>query len=394
MITELDFGNENIVKIKVIGVGGGGNNVVNRMMEAGIGSAEFVAVNTDKQALHKTLADYRVQIGEKLTGGKGAGSDPEVGRKSMEESRSSITKLLEGTDMVFIAAGMGGGTGTGAAPIIADLAREQGILTVGIVTKPFSFEGTKRMKQAEQGIEELRSRVDSLIIIPNERLKLVSAEKISLATGFKIADEVLKQAVQSISDLINTAQLINLDFSDISTVMRDAGYAHIGVGRAAGKNKAEEAAKMAIQSPLLETTINNARGVIINVTGDSDMALEDVEIAANMVKVAVHHDATSIFGAAIDDTMNDEIRVIVIATGFEETKLEDGSFASKTLPLSTKQYTSSASNEPRVNVTPSQPAPPVAPVAHVHVEPTPIAPQPEPEEEDPFAQIFKIFNKK
>ncbi|MDR0248520.1 MAG: cell division protein FtsZ, partial [Oscillospiraceae bacterium] len=330
MAFEMDSGNESVVNIKVIGVGGGGNNVVNRMSEDGVKSAELVAVNTDRQALKKALATHKIQIGEKLTGGKGAGSDPEVGRKSMEESRPVVAKLLEGTDMVFISAGMGGGTGTGAAPIIADLAREAGVLTVGIVTKPFLFEGPRRMKHAEAGIEELRSRVDSLIIIPNERLKYVTAEKISFTTGFKIADEVLKQAVQSISDLINTAQLINLDFADISAVMRDAGYAHIGVGRAAGKNKAEEAAKMAIQSPLLETTINGAKGVIINITGDHDMAMEDVEIAANMIKTAVHHDCNIIFGATIDDSLSDEMRVIVIATGFDENKQIEDSYFPKT----------------------------------------------------------------
>ncbi len=367
---ELDNGTESVVSIKVVGIGGGGNNVVNRMMEAGVQSAEFVAVNTDKQALKKTLATHKVQIGEKLTGGKGAGSDPEIGRKSMEESRAMMSKLLEGTDMVFIAAGMGGGTGTGASPIVADIAREMGILTVGIVTKPFHFEGPHRMKQAEAGIEELRSRVDSLITIPNERLKLVSTEKISFATGFRIADDVLKQAVQSISDLINTAQLINLDFADVSAVMRDAGYAHIGVGRAAGKNKAEEASKMAIQSPLLETTINGARGVIINVTGDPELGLEDVEIAANMVKAAVHHDANIIFGAAIDESMEDEIRVIVIATGFEESKLEDGSFYSR----------SAGGQAAQGHEQPAEaPAPP---------------PKEEPVEEDPFESIFRIFNKK
>ncbi len=371
---ELDSGSESVVNIKVIGVGGGGNNVVNRMMEAGVHSAEFVAVNTDKQALKKTLATHKIQIGEKLTGGKGAGSDPEIGRKSMEESRSLITKLLEGTDMVFISAGMGGGTGTGASPIIADIAREQGILTIGIVTKPFHFEGPHRMRQAEAGIEELRARVDSLITIPNERLKLVSTEKISFATGFKIADDVLKQAVQSISDLINTTQLINLDFADVSAVMRDAGYAHIGVGRSAGKNKAEEASKMAIQSPLLETTINGAKGVIINVTGDPDLGLEDVEIAANMVKAAVHHDANIIFGAAIDESMEDEIRVIVIATGFDEARAEEPAGG----------YFSNAQAQAASSQTASAPA---------AAKTAPPPPKEEPEE-DPFESIFKIFNKK
>ena len=371
MAFEIDSGMESVVSIKVIGIGGGGNNVVNRMMEAGVTSAEMVAVNTDRQALLKARATHKLQIGEKQTGGKGAGSNPEVGRKSMEESRSMMQKLLDGTDMVFIAAGMGGGTGTGAAPIVADIARELGILTIGIVTKPFHFEGPHRMKQAEEGIEELRSRVDSLIIIPNERLKLVSSEKISFATGFKIADDVLKQAVQSISDLINTTQLINLDFADVSAIMRDAGFAHIGVGRAGGKSKAEEASRQAIQSPLLETTINGAKGVIINITGDAELALEDVELAANMVKTAVHHDANIIFGAAIDESLEDEIRVIVIATGFDEgIRSEDGAFFSKAQTGQPAQ----ASDQP-------------APDA-------PAAPKEEPVESDPFEQIFKIFNRR
>jgi cell division protein FtsZ len=393
MAFELDRGTESVVNIKVIGIGGGGNNVVNRMSEAGVTSAELVAVNTDKQALINTLATHKIQIGEKLTGGKGAGSDPEVGRRSMEESRSEVAKMLEGTDMVFISAGMGGGTGTGAAPIVADLAREAGVLTVGIVTKPFHFEGTRRMKQAEAGIEELRSRVDSLIIIPNERLKLISTEKISFATGFKIADEVLKQSVQSISDLINTAQIINLDFADICSVMRDAGYAHIGVGRASGKNKAEEAAKAAIHSPLLETTINGAKGVIINVTGDADLGMEDVDIAAEMVRNAVHHDANIIFGAALDDSMNDEIRVIIIATGFDEIGMADD-----TKPLFRQQSsglgqspTSAAANAPAVN----QPVIMDSVVEGALQEPEPEAPKEDPErEEDPFESIFRIFNKK
>lgn len=386
MAFELDSTAESVVNIKVIGIGGGGNNVVDRLMEAGVTSAEMVAVNTDKQALLKVRATHKFQIGEKQTGGKGAGSNPEIGRKSMEESRQEMAKMLESTDMVFISAGMGGGTGTGAAPIVADIAREMGILTIGIVTKPFHFEGPHRMRQAETGIEELRSRVDSLIIIPNERLKLVSTEKISFATGFKIADDVLKQAVQSISDLINSTQLINLDFADVSAIMRDAGFAHIGVGRAGGKSKAEDASRQAIQSPLLETTINGAKGVIINITGDQEMALEDVELSANLVKGAVHHDANIIFGAAIDESMEDEMRVIVIATGFDESGMgrEDGAASF---------FTSAAA----VNAAKTPPLPVTEPVAAANT-PEPLAPVPEPPkeepEEDPFESIFRIFNKK
>ena len=252
----LDSGPDTVVTIKVIGVGGGGNNVVNRMVKSGMKGVDFIAVNTDKQALTMSSATYKIQIGEKLTGGQGAGSDPEVGRKSAEESRSQISKALEDADMVFITAGMGGGTGTGAAPIVADIAKEMGILTVGVVTKPFKFEGRRRMMQAEKGIEELRTRVDSLVIIPNERLKYATDQKITFANAFEIADDVLRQAVQSISDLISNTGFINLDFADVTAVMQNAGMAHMGVGRAAGKNKAEEAAKMAISSPLLETSIN------------------------------------------------------------------------------------------------------------------------------------------
>ena len=314
----LDMGPDNVVNIKVIGVGGGGNNVVNRMVRTGTKGVEFIAVNTDKQALSISAATQKIQIGEKLTNGQGAGSDPEVGRKSAEENRTQISKALEEADMVFITAGMGGGTGTGAAPIVADIAKELGVLTVGVVTKPFRFEGMRRMKQAEGGIAELRNKVDSLVIIPNERLKLATDQKITMVNAFEIADDVLQQAVQSISDLIKNTGFINLDFADVSAVMKDAGRAHMGVGRAAGKNKAEEAARMAISSPLLETSINGARGVLINVTGSMDIGLEEVETAANLVQEAAHPDCNIIFGAAFDETLEDEIRVTVIATGFDE----------------------------------------------------------------------------
>ena len=318
----LETGPENVVSIKVVGVGGGGNNVVNRMVRSGAQGVDFVAVNTDKQALNASSANYKIQIGEKLTGSKGAGSNPEVGRKAAEESRNQMAKALESTDMVFITAGMGGGTGTGAAPVVAEIAREAGVLTVGVVTKPFGFEGRKRMAQAEQGIEELRSKVDSLVIIPNERLKYATDQKITFANAFAIADDVLRQAVQSISDLIRDTGFINLDFADVTAIMKDAGLAHMGVGRAAGKGKAEEAARMAISSPLLETSINGAKGVLINVTGSMDIGLEEVEQAATLVQQAVHPDALTIFGATFDDTLDDEIRVTVIATGFDEEQQE------------------------------------------------------------------------
>ena len=303
--------------IKVIGVGGAGNNVVNRMVRSGVKGVEFIAVNTDRQALEISAATYKIQIGEKLTGGKGAGSDPEMGRKSAEESRAMVSKALEGTDMVFITAGMGGGTGTGAAPIVADIAKEMGILTVGVVTKPFSFEGARRMKAAEEGIAELRTKVDSLVIIPNDRLQYATDQKITFANAFAIADDVLRQAVQSVSDLITNTGFINLDFADVTAVMKDAGMAHMGVGRAAGKNKAEEAARMAISSPLLEAPVDGAKGVIVNVTGSMDMDLEEVTAATDMIREVADPDALFIFGAAFDEDLEDELVITVIATGFD-----------------------------------------------------------------------------
>ncbi len=314
----LDTGPESVVTIKVIGVGGGGSNVVNRMVKSNVKGVDFIAVNTDKQALNVSSANQKIQIGEKLTGGQGAGSNPEVGRKSAEESRAAISKVLEGTDMVFITAGMGGGTGTGAAPIVADAAKEAGVLTVGVVTKPFGFEGRRRMQQAEAGIEELKSRVDSLVIIPNERLKYATDQKITFANAFEIADDVLRQAVQSISDLIRNTGIINLDFADVTAIMKDAGMAHMGVGRAAGKNKAEEAAKMAISSPLLETSINGARGVLVNITSCMDIGMEEVEVAGELVREAADPDANIIFGHAFDESMEDEMQVTIIATGYDE----------------------------------------------------------------------------
>ena len=310
---------DRVVKIKVIGIGGAGNNVINRMIEGGVGGVDFVVVNTDKQDLNKSNCPNKLQIGEKLTGGMGAGSKPEIGRKSAEESRAAIAKLLEDTDMVFITAGMGGGTGTGAAPIVADLAREAGVLTVGVVTKPFKFEGANRMRQAEAGIAELGAKVDSLIIRPNDRLKYVTDQKITFANAFGIADDVLKQAVTSISELVGYSErvIINLDFADVSAVMKDAGRAHMGVGTASGREKAEQAALAAVSSPLLETSINGATGVLVNVTGSAEMTLDDVETAAGIVQEAANPDANIIFGATFSDDFQDEMRVTVIATGFE-----------------------------------------------------------------------------
>ena len=314
---EFEQGVDNVGSIKVIGVVGGGGNAVNRMVESGVQGVEFISVNTDMQALNFSQAGTKIQIGEKLTKGQGAGANPEIGRKAAEESKEQIAAALAGTNMVFITAGMGGGTGTGAAPVVAQIAREMGILTVGVVTRPFAFEGKKRLEQALAGIDELNKNVDSLVIIPNERLKYVSEQKITFKNAFEIADGVLRQAVANISELITVPGFINLDFADVTSVMKDAGYAHMGTGRAAGKDKAAEAARMAISSPLLETSIDMAHGVIVSVIGSDDIGLDEVETAATMVQQAAHPDAHIIFGAFIDDTMDDEIRVVVIATGFD-----------------------------------------------------------------------------
>lgn len=307
----------NITNIKVIGVGGGGGNAVNRMVESGMRGIEFIAMNTDQQVLFNSKATLKVQLGAKLTKGRGAGADPEIGQRSAEESRDEVANALRGAQMVFITAGMGGGTGTGAAPVVAEVAKDMGILTVGIVTKPFAFEGRRKMALAEQGINGLLERVDSLIVIPNERLKLISQEKITLANAFEAADNVLRQGVESISELINVPAFINLDFSDVRSIMKDMGYAHMGVGSAKGAGKAENAAKAAISSPLLETTIAGARGVIINITSSPDIGLEDVEQAASLITNAAHPDANIIWGTAFDEKLSDEMRITVVATGFE-----------------------------------------------------------------------------
>ena len=304
--------------IKVIGVGGGGNNAVNRMITAGVKGAEFVTINTDKQVLTFSKAETKLAIGEKITKGQGAGANPEIGERAAEESIEEIKSILVDTDMVFITAGMGGGTGTGAAPVIARIAKEMGILTVGIVTKPFAFEGARRMKSAEEGIKRLSEFVDSLVVIPNERLKLVSDTRVTLLNAFEIADDVLRRGVQSISELINVPSIVNLDFADVTSVMHDAGLAHMGVGTAKGKDKAEQAARLAITSPLLETTISGATGVIILIAGDVDIGLDDAEIASTMISNEASPEANIIWGAAIDPDLDDEMRVTVIATGFGE----------------------------------------------------------------------------
>ena len=376
----IETGPENVVTLKVVGVGGAGGNVVNRMVTSGTSGVEFIAVNTDKQALSMSTADQKIQIGEKLTHGQGAGSNPTVGEKAAEESRNEIAKALEGTDMVFITAGMGGGTGTGAAPVVADIAREAGTLTVGVVTKPFGFEGKKRMTQAMNGIEELLGRVDSLLVIPNDRLKYATDQKVTFANAFEIADEVLYQAVTSISGLIKNTGFINLDFADVCTIMRGAGFAHMGVGHAVGKGKAEDAAQMAISSPLMETSINGARGVLVNITGSEDMGLEDVETAANLVQAAAHPDANIIFGASFDNSMEDEIRVIVIATGFDED-----SPTAKAVNTTAAAPAAAPVEDKKENLF-SQAAERASAASGAATAAA--------EDEDPFDSIFKIFNSK
>ena len=314
---------ENVTTIKVIGVGGGGGNAVNRMVSDGLQGVEFIAMNTDQQALAKNHATVKVQLGSKLTKGRGAGADPEIGQRAAEESKDEIANALKGSQMVFITAGMGGGTGTGAAPVVAEVAHDLGILTVGIVTKPFSFEGKRKMGLAEQGIANLLMHVDSLIVIPNERLKMISQEKITLMNAFQAADNVLRQGVESISALINVPAFINLDFADVRSIMKDAGYAHMGVGSAKGAGKAENAAKAAISSPLLETSIAGAHGVIINITSSPDIGLEDVETAAGLITQSAHPDANIIWGTAFDEHLSDEMRVTVVATGFDNKSASD-----------------------------------------------------------------------
>lgn len=319
-VFDFDVDVEEFAKIKVIGVGGGGNNAVNRMIDCGVRGIEFIAINTDRQALYSSRAEQKLQIGEKLTKGLGAGANPEIGMKAAEENRNEITEALKGADMIFITAGMGGGTGTGAAPIVAEVAKELGILTVGVVTKPFTFEGRRRSVHAEKGIEELKTRVDTLVTIPNDRLLQVAEKKTTMVEAFIMADEVLKQGIQGISDLIAVPNLINLDFADVKTIMYDQGIAHMGIGKASGENRAVEAAKQAIKSPLLETSIDGAKAVLLNITGGGDLGLFEVNEAADLIRQAVDQDANIIFGAGIEETLKDEIKITVIATGFESEK--------------------------------------------------------------------------
>ena len=319
----VDSAEENIMldgaaTIKVIGVGGAGNNAVNRMVDSGIKGVEFISINTDRQALVLSKASSKIQIGEKITRGLGAGANPDIGAQAAEESKSEIQEALRGADMVFVTAGMGGGTGTGAAPIVAACAKEMGILTIGVVTKPFTFEGKKRLSQADRGVESLKGKVDTLVVIPNDKLLQIIDRKTSIVEAFKMADDVLRQGVQGISDLIAVPGLVNLDFADVKTIMLNTGIAHMGIGRASGESRAEDAAKQAVQNPLLESSIEGARGVIINITGGANLGLHEVNTAAELVQRSVDPEANIIFGAVIDESLDDDIVITVIATGFEK----------------------------------------------------------------------------
>ncbi|EFR32950.1 MAG: cell division protein FtsZ [Peptoniphilus harei] len=333
---EFDMDQDDFAKIKVVGVGGGGNNAVNRMIEAGVKGVEFLVFNTDRQALKNSNAETKIQLGEKITKGLGAGANPEIGEQAAEESLDEIREALDGADMVFITAGMGGGTGTGAAPVIADVAKELGLLTVGVVTKPFTFEGRKRAKSAELGINALKGKVDTLVIIPNDRLLSIADKKTSFSQAFEMADDILKQGIQGISDLISVPNLINLDFADVKTIMYDKGVAHMGIGRASGDDRATEAAKLAINSPLLETSIEGAKSVLLNITAGSDLGIFEVNEAADLIRDCVSEDANIIFGAGIDESLKDEVKITVIATEFDQYKDDKKDKKDKKLDLGQK----------------------------------------------------------
>lgn len=381
----------NITNIKVVGVGGGGGNAVNRMVESGLRGVEFISMNTDQQALLKSSATQKVQLGAKLTRGRGAGADPDVGQRSAEESRDEIAAALRGAQMVFITAGMGGGTGTGAAPKVAEVAKELGILTVGIVTKPFHFEGKRKMHLAEIGISGLLERVDSLIVIPNERLKLISQEKITMLNAFEAADNVLRQGVESVSSLINVPAFINLDFADVRSIMKEAGYAHMGVGVGKGVNKANDAANAAISSPLLETSIAGARGVIINITSSPDIGLEDVETAAGLITSSAHPEANIIWGASFDEKMKDEMSITVIATGFDAGAVssEEQQQPASASPFGRGGAVFSSASSMGV---PPRPITPAAPVANSVQTSQTAAPAEEKNYEDDIGAILDMLN--
>ncbi len=382
MISDMNF-----AMIKVVGVGGGGSNAVNRMIEEGLGGVEFIAVNTDSQALTLSNARTRVRIGEKLTRGLGAGGNPEIGRKAAEESADELYEVLRGADMVFITSGMGGGTGTGAAPVIAQIAKELGALTIGVVTKPFSFEGARRISTAEQGIEELKSRVDTLIVIPNDRLLQIMDKKTPLNAAFRIADDVLRQGIQGISEVITVPGLINLDFADVRAIMSEGGAALMAVGTASGDDRARKAAEMAVSSNLLDVTIDGARGILFNVTGGPDMSLFEVNEAAAIIKETAHPDVQLIFGAVIDENMRDQIRITVIATGFERASSLGSRPAAKPSATDWRAQAAAARQAAQSTPPPTQrqqaPLPPAEPRESREARHTPPPSQPTPPPQAP-----------
>ena len=354
---------EGFAQIKVVGVGGGGGNAVNRMINEGLGGVEFIAINTDNQALMLSKAKTRVRIGEKLTRGLGAGGNPEIGKKAAEESSDELYEILRGADMVFIASGMGGGTGTGAAPVVAQIAKELGALTIGVVTKPFTFEGTRRIQFAEAGIENLKTQVDTLIVIPNDRLLQIADKRASLQQAFSLADDVLRQGIQGISELITVPALINLDFADVRTIMSEGGAALMAVGRSSGDERARRAAEMAISSGLLDVTIDGARGILFNITGGPDLSLFEVNEAAAIIKESAHPEVNLIFGAQIDENMGDEVRITVIATGFEQSRVKSRMDANVLRPPThtTRPNTMQTNQPPMRPMQPVQNQPPVQP---------------------------------
>lgn len=385
---------ENFAQIKVVGVGGGGGNAVNRMISEGLGGVEFITVNTDNQALLLSKSKIRVRIGDKLTRGLGAGGNPEIGRKAAEESADELYEVLRGADMVFIASGMGGGTGTGASPIVAQIAKELGSLTIGVVTRPFTFEGAKRHQSAEAGIEALKSQVDTLIVIPNDRLLQIADKRSSLQQAFSLADDVLRQGIQGISELITVPALINLDFADVRTIMSEGGAALMAVGRAEGDDRARRAAEAAISSALLDVTIDGARGILFNITGGADLSLFEVNEAAAIIKESAHPEVNLIFGAQLDESLGDEVRVTVIATGFEQSrvarKMEQASFR----PQGRSSTQQTARVQPQFS-TPAQPpqTAPQPPQPERDPNPTPPQPRPAPAQQDSFsARVYEEDN--
>jgi cell division protein FtsZ len=386
---------ENFAQIKVIGVGGGGNNAVNRMISEGLGGVEFIAINTDNQALMLSKAKTRVRIGDKLTRGLGAGGNPEIGRKAAEESADELYEVLRGADMIFIASGMGGGTGTGASPVVAQIAKELGALTIGVVTRPFSFEGAKRHQSAEAGIEALKSQVDTLIVIPNDRLLQIADKRTGLQQAFSLADDVLRQGIQGISELITVPALINLDFADVRTIMSEGGAALMAVGRAAGDDRARSAAEDAISSALLDVTIDGARGILFNITGGPDLSLFEVNEAAAIIKESAHPEVNLIFGAQIDEAMGDEVRVTVIATGFEQSRVARKMEQTSNFRMSStsRQTTSSTQNAPRVQFSAPSTPPPAASTPPAPEPPAPqTRPAPQPEEPSFKARVYEEDN--